>query len=378
MRETELPLPAYLLKEMAETPQNPRYHAEGSVLDHTLLVLQKFNEMSGGFDLSESDRQVLYWAAVVHDVGKTKTTLFDQGRWRSPGHELAGLPIARNILLQQPQVSEQQRHQILDLVRWHGFTLRWIRGQQDINLLKRLGTRTDLKLLSIFSLFDFHGRECEDKDNVIQLIEDFKSRFVPKIEYELGSALSLQNSFDNWNLRHKNAAWKAVQMNNMELLQGLVGASAYADYPNLGKKVFMTVGPPLSGKTTYIKEHLPDIFHVNLAEFGLRRDQLKDEYHLARKLVEFKHSLVIFLNRYRQVALDGENLDEGVRLRINDLIRNMEIELEYLVFESSLDEILKRNASQDDLREAEALGNAYAQFDLLHPWEAHKTRYIRV
>ncbi|MEM7039885.1 MAG: HD domain-containing protein [Bacteroidota bacterium] len=120
---SNLPLPSHLLEQLSQTEQNPRFHAEGSVLAHTEMVLEKFHELKGEFSLSESEQKVLYWASIVHDLGKIPNTVNVAGRWKAPGHERAGVPLARNILLAQPDISTAERHQILDLVRWHGVPL---------------------------------------------------------------------------------------------------------------------------------------------------------------------------------------------------------------------------------------------------------------
>ena len=57
-------LPAALRAQMAATPQNPRYHREGSVLAHTQYVVQEFLAHQESFELSDEDAEVLYWAAV--------------------------------------------------------------------------------------------------------------------------------------------------------------------------------------------------------------------------------------------------------------------------------------------------------------------------
>lgn len=375
MRAENLPLPSLLLEQMASTKQNPRYHAEGSVLAHTELVVDKYFELNEKFDLTESERKVLYWAAILHDTGKTVTTVNQKGRWRSPGHEKAGLPIARNILMNQSDISAAERKKVLDLVRWHGFPLHWIKKSQNIDELKHLGIRTDLRLLGIFTTFDFHGRICEYQDDTLELIQNFQSKIIPQAEYELGSFDTLQDLYQGWNLRHKNAAWKAIRMRNAKLVEGLVNADSYTDYKNFGKKVYLTIGPPSSGKTHYLAQEKPDIFRVDLDEFGIHEDLLENEYLFARKMVEFKHSLVIFLNRYRHVALDGSNLETKVRVRMMEMIRELEVEIEYLVFESSLEEILSRNQNREEPRTEEQIKQLYDRFDLVHPWEAHSIAY---
>jgi|GEM_PF-1664298 len=377
MREKNLPLPLPLLEQMAATKQNPRFHAEGSVLVHTEMVVEKYFELRDQFDLDDSERKILYWAAVLHDTGKTITTFQDGERWRSPGHEKASLPIARNILFQQEDITADERKRILDIVRWHGFPLQWVKKSQDINDLKKLGTRTDLRLLGIFTVFDFHGRISESQSETLQRIRDFQAKTVPQVEYEMGSFQELQKHYQGWNLRHKNAAWKALQLNQPKLIERLLKAEPPKDYKHFGKKVFLTIGPPLAGKTHFLTQEHSDTFQIQLGDFGIHEGLHSDEYLLSRKLTEFKHLLVVYLNRHRTVAIEGSNLNQHVRLRLAEMIRALEVELEYLVFDSSLDQILSRNASLTSPHGEEDLRSRFKEFDLVHPWEAHQVAYLQ-
>lgn len=377
MRVKAIPLPGRLLEKMAKTEQNPRYHAEGSVLAHTELVVQKFHELKDHFKLNASDERVLYWAAVLHDIGKTEVTRFEDGRWRSRGHEQAGVSIARDLLLENSTLDAGERKKVLDLVRWHGFPLKWVKYNRQMADLKQLGIRTDLRLLGIFSIFDFQGRECEDKVETMALIEEFQQKFVPQAEYEMGKFEELQTKFGAWNLRHKNAAWSALKMGNVNLVERLLDAREYQDYTSFGKKVFLTVGPPLSGKSTHIEAEMPGTFHVRLEDYDINEQLLEHDYIFGRKMVEFKHFLTIYLNRHRHVVLEGRNLNETLRKKLNEVIRGMDVELEYLVFENTLQELLQRNAALDNPLEEQTIEAAYKRMDLLHPWEAHQMQLLR-
>ena len=75
-------------------PQNPRFHMEGDVWNHTMAVLdaaaqyRQQAENPFGFMLS----------ALTHDLGKTVTTEYASGKFHAYGHETAGLPLAEALL----------------------------------------------------------------------------------------------------------------------------------------------------------------------------------------------------------------------------------------------------------------------------------------
>jgi predicted kinase len=373
--DSTLPLPADLLARMDATPQNPRYHREGSVLAHTKYVLQQFLSLRESFGLSPEEEQILYWAAILQDIGKTVTTVWMDGRHRSPGHERAGLPFAQEILLQQADVSAESRRRILDLVRWHGLPLRLVNAPMDE--VKRLGTRTDLKLLGIFALCDFLGRDCDDKPYVTEVMQAFHTIRVPQVEFELGKFTDLHASSQTWNLRHKNAVWNACRFNQTSLLEKLVLAQPKDNIETRGQRTTVVFGPPLAGKTAWIKENYPDHFHVSLHEHDMSNALRGNEYLIARKLIEFKHLMRVYLNRHKHVILESRDLDEDIRLRLGEALRDMPVELDYVVLESSLTELKARNATAAVPMDEALLEQIYHEMDLFHPWEAHRIQYIR-
>ena len=71
-----------------KVPQEPEWHPEGDVFEHTLHVVDKAAEIAVREDLLEVERGVLVLSALCHDMGKASTTrLSDDGlRIVSPGH----------------------------------------------------------------------------------------------------------------------------------------------------------------------------------------------------------------------------------------------------------------------------------------------------
>lgn len=86
------------LTDMVGVPQNPEYHPEGDVYSHVLFVCDSANDIAVRDGLTGEDRAVLLFAALCHDMGKPSTTVWQREAWRSPGHDTAGVPIAREFL----------------------------------------------------------------------------------------------------------------------------------------------------------------------------------------------------------------------------------------------------------------------------------------
>lgn len=74
--------------------QDPRWHPEGDVWVHTLMVLDEAARLRDG----GADDEALMFAALCHDLGKPQTTVHAAGGIRARGHEAAGAEAARGFL----------------------------------------------------------------------------------------------------------------------------------------------------------------------------------------------------------------------------------------------------------------------------------------
>ena len=83
---------------MGNTPQNPFFHREGDVLTHTKMVCGELIGMSAFQTLPPVQKTELFLAALLHDIGKVKTTRLENGIPAAPHHAAAGSLIARKFL----------------------------------------------------------------------------------------------------------------------------------------------------------------------------------------------------------------------------------------------------------------------------------------
>ncbi len=76
-------------------PQDPEWHPEGDVFEHTLLSVDRAAELAAGD--REAGRTLLF-AVLCHDFGKPATTRERRGRITAYAHDAAGAPLARRFL----------------------------------------------------------------------------------------------------------------------------------------------------------------------------------------------------------------------------------------------------------------------------------------
>jgi tRNA nucleotidyltransferase (CCA-adding enzyme) len=87
---------------LRDVPQEPEWHPEGDVLTHTGHCLDALARLPAWRESVPERRRYLMLAVLVHDFGKPATTVRTERRgvlrWLSPGHEVAGGPLAESLL----------------------------------------------------------------------------------------------------------------------------------------------------------------------------------------------------------------------------------------------------------------------------------------
>lgn len=76
------------LEKLIDCPQDPLWHPEGDVWNHTLLCLDAFAAHRTG---NAAEDEIVGLAVLCHDFGKPACTKFIRGRYRSPGHDALGV-----------------------------------------------------------------------------------------------------------------------------------------------------------------------------------------------------------------------------------------------------------------------------------------------
>lgn len=83
------------LEALIDCPQDPQWHPEGNVWEHTAHCMDAFARSRIG-DARED--LIVGLAVLCHDLGKPATTALIDGRWRAPRHEAEGEHPTRSFL----------------------------------------------------------------------------------------------------------------------------------------------------------------------------------------------------------------------------------------------------------------------------------------
>ncbi|MDG2333191.1 MAG: HD domain-containing protein [Myxococcota bacterium] len=82
------------LDALGGVPQDPRWHPEGDVWIHTLMVVDEAARLREGVE----DGLALMFGALCHDLGKPESTRGEKGRVLAHGHENQGVEVTRRFL----------------------------------------------------------------------------------------------------------------------------------------------------------------------------------------------------------------------------------------------------------------------------------------
>ncbi len=152
------------LLAMVGVPQDPLWHPEGTVWEHTLMVVDEAAKARTG---DVNDDLVLMYSALCHDLGKPATTFTDdEGRIRSPNHEPEGVAPTVEFLerLRAPNFLVEQ---VSVIVRYHLAPAQYIQGGATAKAYRRLARKfsqagSNLQMLYRLARADHFGRTTPD------------------------------------------------------------------------------------------------------------------------------------------------------------------------------------------------------------------------
>lgn len=103
-----------VLIDLEKIEQSKKYHPEGNVLNHTLLVV----DAAASIREHANNKKALMWAAIFHDLGKITTTKIRNGRITSYEHDTTGSKDVEKIL-RKYDFEEVLENKVKSMVRYH-------------------------------------------------------------------------------------------------------------------------------------------------------------------------------------------------------------------------------------------------------------------
>lgn len=160
------------LRALSGCPQDPRFHAEGDVDLHTRLACRALTDSSAFRSLAVDARDVVFTAALMHDVGKPRCTRQElDGRITSRGHSARGEALVRALLWRR-DTPFAAREEIAALVRAHQVPFFMVDGDDPRRVAYELSQTMRCDRLALVAEADARGRRCADSADQQRLLDN--------------------------------------------------------------------------------------------------------------------------------------------------------------------------------------------------------------
>lgn len=349
------------LEHAKTTPQSPVYHAEGDVWTHTKMVVEELLALQDYQSASRIDREILFLAALLHDIAKYSTTVVnpETGAIGQPGHSRKGAIDAR-IALWDAGVPFEMREHICRLINVHQVPFYALEGSRSGKspeyIVRQLSWQLDIPMLATLAEADMRGRICPDKQKVLDNIELFRE--LSREEGCYGKPRSFADA-------HTRVSY-------------FRGADVHPDYPlyqEPGSKVIVMAGLPASGKNTWVGKHVswwPVVsFDDAREELGIRHG--KNEGKVSHHAIDKAKGL---LREKEPFVWNATNLSELMRKKCLDLLFSYHAEVQLVYLEKPRSELLRRNTRRDTSLSNKTLEGMLHRWDLPLPTETHAIEYL--
>lgn len=159
--------PFDMLYKLNITKQSPKYHPEGTVWNHTLLVVDEASTIKS----KSKNQKVFMWAALLHDIGKPSTTKNRKGKITSYDHDKVGADLSKEFLLFFTE-DKDFIEAVCELIRYHMQILFVVNNLPFANI-QGMKDHTDIHEVALLGLCDRIGRLNSDKKKEQHTINQF-------------------------------------------------------------------------------------------------------------------------------------------------------------------------------------------------------------
>lgn len=146
--------------------QDPRWHPEGDVFEHSMQALDAAAIIAKTYD-DRLEKLILLYTALVHDLGKAVTTEKTPTGIISYNHEVLGVDIAR-AMLKRITENHHLMSAILKLVRHHMTPVIFVKSGAKAAAYKRLANKlhpeATIARLADLAYADIRGRNAQSNE----------------------------------------------------------------------------------------------------------------------------------------------------------------------------------------------------------------------
>lgn len=151
--------PLDMLYKLKSTEQSSKYHPEGNVWNHTLLVVDEAAKVK-----EKSKNSVVFmWAALLHDIGKPSTTKINKlkDKITSYDHDKVGAKLSKEFLLKFSE-DDNFKNEVSELIKYH-MQILYVVNDLPFADIRGMQNNTDINEVALLGLCDRLGRTNCDR-----------------------------------------------------------------------------------------------------------------------------------------------------------------------------------------------------------------------
>ncbi len=345
------------ISDMQQTEQSPFYHGEGNVAEHTRLVLKELEQSDEFQILDEQNREILWAAALLHDIGKCSTTQTEDSNIVSPYHARKGEFMVRELLFRDIPTAFEIREKIAALVRYHGLPV-WLMDRPDLQKkLFEASLRIDMKLLKLLSQADVKGRICDDKNKLLEQI-DFFEMYCRE-----------ENCWENpRKFANNHARFRYFNTEN--------AYSEYIPHDDFKSEVLLLSALPGMGKDFYIRKYNKDWPVISLDDIR-RKHKLSplDSSATGWVVQQAKEQARVYLRQGQNFIWNATNITRQMRQQLVDLFVTYHAKVRIVYIEKPYKTWLEQNRNREFPIPHVALEKMLYKLEVPQVWEGHEVDF---
>ncbi|WP_153664977.1 AAA family ATPase [Chitinophaga sp. SYP-B3965] len=346
------------VKVMKEIPQDSIHHAEGNVAIHTQMVLAELEQDIVYQSLSPEDQEILWAAALLHDVEKRSTTVTEaDGRITSKGHARKGAQTARVILYHDIPTPFSIREQIFGLVKHHSLPLWLLEKRDPLKTIIMASLEVNTEWLALLARADVLGRTCHDKEDLLYRVDCF-------VEFcKEHGCWGTTRSFTSGHAR-------------MYYLQKDDAYPDYVPFDHPETKVVLMSGLPGAGKDTYIRKNFPALPVISLDEIRReRKTEATDKTGNGQAIQAAKEKAREYLRSKKSFVWNATNITRQMRSQLIDLFLTYKAEVQIVYVEVPYAKLHHQNSSREAVVPRAVQERLIRKMEVPALWEAHDVVY---
>jgi len=350
--------PIIPIAELAATPQDPGFHAEGDVWTHTQMAVQALREGPLYAALDPLAKRIVATAVALHDIGKPATTREELGKLSSRGHSAKGETLARAALWRLG-VSFAVREHICALIRHHQVPMFGITKPDSARLARRLSLALRHDWLVAVADADARGRRCANPADQTTIVEHCA------LWTEHARELGILDRAQAFASPHTRRVWCESPARQPDVLA----------HDDTTCEVILMAGLPAAGKNTWLAAHRPELPVISLDELRGALDIDPDDPQ-GEVIAAAREQARVYLRAGTSFSWNATNVSRALRGQLLELFRGYRARTHIVYCEAKSADLLERNRGRQDPVPRAVIAKMISRWTVPDPGEAHIVTYV--